>query len=31
MNYVDRPNFMEGQLLSAAELELTVTYAREAL
>ncbi|MBV9270750.1 MAG: hypothetical protein JO165_06625 [Candidatus Eremiobacteraeota bacterium] len=31
MNYVDRPTFMEGQLLSAAELELTVTYAREAL
>ncbi len=31
MNYVDRPNFMEGQLLSAAELELTVTYARDAL
>ena len=31
MNYVDRPAFAEGQLLAAADLELTVDYARDAL
>jgi hypothetical protein len=31
MNYVDRPTFAEGQLLSASELELVVDYARDAL
>lgn len=31
MNYVDRPAFAEGQLLSASELELVVDYARDAL
>jgi hypothetical protein len=31
MNYVDRPVFAEGQLLSASELELVVDYARDAL
>lgn len=31
MNYVDRPVFAEGQLLSASELELVVDYAREGL
>lgn len=31
MNYVDRPAFSEGQVLSAAALQLTVDYARDAL
>ena len=31
MNYVDRPAFAEGQVLSARELELVVEYARSAL
>ncbi|MFN2462111.1 MAG: hypothetical protein ABR591_15765 [Candidatus Velthaea sp.] len=31
MNFVDRPSFFEGQVLSASELELVVDYARNAL
>ncbi|MGA2395338.1 MAG: hypothetical protein ABSH03_18510 [Candidatus Lustribacter sp.] len=31
MNYVDRPEFSEGQLLSAADLQLAVDYPRDEL
>jgi hypothetical protein len=31
MNYIDRPEFSEGQLLSAADLQLAVDYPREEL
>lgn len=31
MNYIDRPEFSEGQLLSAADLQLAVDYSREEL